>query len=100
MAPSCGIAWWQTDGQLAVWSHSQGIHNLRNAIALALDIDPAVVTVEQHAEGAGCYGHNGADDAAFDAVPLARAAPGRPVQVQWSRADGAGVVAVRVRDDR
>ena len=86
MAPSCGIAWWQTDGQLAVWSHSQGIHNLRNAIALALEIDPAVVTVE-HAEGAGCYGHNGADDAAFDAVLLARAAPGRPVQVQWSRAD-------------
>jgi len=86
MAPSCGIAWWQADGHLAVWSHSQGIHSLRNAIAQILDLEPESVTVE-HAEGAGCYGHNGADDAAFDAVLLARAVPGRPVQVQWSRAD-------------
>ena len=38
-------------------------------------------------EGAGCYGHNGADDVALDAVLLARAAAGRPVRVQWSRAD-------------
>jgi CO/xanthine dehydrogenase Mo-binding subunit len=86
MAPSCGIAWWQADGALAVWSHSQGIHNLRNAIARTLDLDSRSVTVE-HAEGAGCYGHNGADDAAFDAVLLARAVPGRPVQVQWDRRD-------------
>ena len=86
MAPSCGVAWWQADGHLAVWSHSQGIHNLRDAIAQALNLDSASVTVE-HAEGAGCYGHNGADDAAFDAVLLARAAQGRPVQVQWTRRD-------------
>jgi len=86
MAPSCGVAWWQADGRLAVWSHSQGIHNLRDAIAQALNLDSASVTVE-HAEGAGCYGHNGADDAAFDAVLLARAAQGRPVQVQWTRRD-------------
>jgi CO/xanthine dehydrogenase Mo-binding subunit len=38
-------------------------------------------------EGAGCYGHNGADDAAMDAVLLALRVPGRPVQVVWSRAD-------------
>jgi nicotinate dehydrogenase subunit B len=86
MAPSCGVAWWQADGRLAVWSHSQGIHNLRDAIAQALNLDSRSVTVE-HAEGAGCYGHNGADDAAFDAVLLARAAQGRPVQVQWNRRD-------------
>ena len=41
----------------------------------------------QHVEGAGCYGHNPADDVAFDAAWLARAVPGRPVRVQWSRAD-------------
>src|ERR1700761_1599084 len=40
-----------------------------------------------HIEGAGCYGHNGADDAAMDAALLAQAVPGRPVQVIWSRAD-------------
>jgi CO/xanthine dehydrogenase Mo-binding subunit len=38
-------------------------------------------------EGAGCYGHNAADDVALDAVLLARAAGGRPVRVQWSRQD-------------
>jgi CO/xanthine dehydrogenase Mo-binding subunit len=41
----------------------------------------------QHVEGAGCYGHNGADDVAFDAAWLAREVPGRAVRVQWSRAD-------------
>ena len=40
-----------------------------------------------HVEGAGAYGHNGADDAALDAVLLARAVPGRPVRVLWSRED-------------
>src|SRR5207237_5213175 len=40
-----------------------------------------------HAEGPGCYGHNGADDAAFDAAMLARAVNGRPVRLQWMRDD-------------
>src|SRR6185295_8920249 len=38
-----------------------------------------------HMEGSGCYGHNGADDAAADAALLARALPGKPVRVQWMR---------------
>ena len=38
-----------------------------------------------HMEGSGCYGHNGADDAAADAALIARAVPGRPVRVQWMR---------------
>ena len=42
------------------------------------------ITVE-HMEGAGCYGHNAADDVALDAVLLAKEAGGRPVRVQWSR---------------
>jgi CO/xanthine dehydrogenase Mo-binding subunit len=37
--------------------------------------------------GAGCYGHNGADDVAADAALLARVVSGRPVRVQWSRND-------------
>jgi CO/xanthine dehydrogenase Mo-binding subunit len=86
MAPSYGVAWWHDDGRLSVWSHSQGIYQLRDAIADALGLDPAAVTVE-HAEGAGCYGHNAADDAALDAVLIARAVPGHPVAVQWTRQD-------------
>jgi CO/xanthine dehydrogenase Mo-binding subunit len=38
-----------------------------------------------HTEGSGCYGHNGADDAAADAALIARALPGTPVRVQWMR---------------
>src|SRR5262249_58771604 len=54
--------------------------------ARMLRVDEAKVVVI-HVEGAGCYGHNGADDVAFDAVLLARAVPGRPVRVQWMRDD-------------
>jgi nicotinate dehydrogenase subunit B len=85
MAPSCAVAVWTAD-RVDVWSHSQGVFPLGRAIAAALRLDPAAVRV-QHAEGAGCYGHNAADDAAFDAVLLARAVPGRPVQVLWTRQD-------------
>lgn len=85
IAPSCAIACWEDDG-LRVLSHTQGVFNLRADLALVfgLPIDRIVVS---HAEGAGCYGHNGADDAALDACLLARAVPGRPVRLRWSRAD-------------
>jgi nicotinate dehydrogenase subunit B len=85
MAPSCAIARWD-GGTVTVWSHSQGVFALRDAIADGLGLDAARVTVH-HAEGAGAYGHNGADDAALDAVLLARAVPGRAVRVLWSRED-------------
>ncbi len=80
----CALAQWQPDRQLEVWSHSQGIYNLRRDLALAFDLAPERVQVS-HVEGAGCYGHNGADDVAFDAAWLAQAVPGRPVRVQWTR---------------
>jgi CO/xanthine dehydrogenase Mo-binding subunit len=81
----CALAQWTNDAQqLEVWSHSQGIYNLRRDIALAFDISTEQVQVS-HAEGAGCYGHNGADDVAFDAAWLAQLVPGRPVRVQWTR---------------
>jgi len=85
MAPSCGIARWD-DGQVTVWSHTQGPFALRGAIATGLGLAPGQVTVN-HVEGAGAYGHNGADDAAMDAVLLARAMPGHPVRVLWRRED-------------
>ncbi|MDX1650676.1 MAG: molybdopterin cofactor-binding domain-containing protein, partial [Myxococcota bacterium] len=85
IGPSAAIARWR-DGALRVWSHSQGVAMLRLALAEVLELAPEAVRVT-HAEGPGCYGHNGADDVALDAALLARAAPGRPVQVQWSRQD-------------
>ncbi|WP_099021671.1 xanthine dehydrogenase family protein molybdopterin-binding subunit [Mycolicibacterium palauense] len=88
MGPSCAVARY-TDGRepsLQVWSHSQGVYVLRRELARVLAMDEDRIAVS-HVKGAGCYGHNGADDAAMDAVMMARAVPGRPVQVVWSRAD-------------
>jgi len=85
MAPSCAMAQWDGD-RIHVWTHSQGVYLLRTDLALVLRVPAESITVE-HMEGAGCYGHNGADDVALDAVLLARATSGRPVRVQWSRTD-------------
>src|SRR6202012_3900506 len=86
IAPSCAMAQWNSDDRVHVWTHSQGVYLLRNDLALVLKIPLENITVE-HLEGAGCYGHNPADDVALDAVLLAKAAGGRPVRVQWSGAD-------------
>lgn len=85
LGPSAACALWRADG-LTVWSHSQAPFVLRDALAQALGIDRASIRVI-HVEGAGCYGHNGADDAALDAALAARALPGRPVLLKWTRAD-------------
>jgi len=85
IGPSCALAQWK-EGGLEVWTHSQGIFNLRRELAMILGLSEENIVV-RHVEGAGCYGHNGADDAALDAALLARGANGRPVRVQWSRED-------------
>ena len=92
IGPSCALACWNqaaAPATLEVWTHSQGIFNLRTDLALAFARDPSSIIVH-HAEGAGCYGHNGADDVAYDAALLARALPGRPVRLQWTRAQELG----------
>lgn len=85
IAPSCAMARWDGD-RVHVWTHSQGVYLLRADLAIVLRL-PAENIVVEHMEGAGCYGHNAADDVALDAVLLAKAASGRPVRVQWSRHD-------------
>lgn len=83
IGPSCAVAQF-TDGAMTVWTHTQGVYPDRQAIAEMLGMpQPSVRLI--HVEGSGCYGHNGADDAAADAALIARALPGRPVRVQWMR---------------
>ncbi|SMX41074.1 molybdopterin cofactor-binding domain-containing protein [Maliponia aquimaris] len=85
LAPSAACACW--DGaRLEVFTHSQGIYPLRQAIADSLDMDPEQVVLT-HVPGSGCYGHNGADDAAFEAALVALAFPNRPVLLKWTRED-------------
>jgi nicotinate dehydrogenase subunit B len=85
MAPSCAIARW-SDGKLHIWTHSQGVYNLRVDLGLVFALAPENIVVE-HVEGAGCYGQNGADDVGLEAALLARAVQGRPVSLLWSRED-------------
>lgn len=85
LGPSSAMARYEGDG-LTVWTHSQGVFMLRDALCEVLGMASERVDVI-HREGAGCYGHNGADDVALDAALLARAAPGSPVLVSWTRAD-------------
>lgn len=83
MGPSLGLAQWQ-DGHLKVWSHSQGIYPLRREIAEVLSLKEEQITIT-HRDGAGCYGHNAADDAALEAALLAMKMPGMPIRLQWMR---------------
>jgi CO/xanthine dehydrogenase Mo-binding subunit len=88
LAPSCGLAEYR-DGHLSVWSHTQGVYPLRNSIADILGLKREQVTV-RHAHGAGCYGHNGADDAALDAAVIAMQVPDHCIRVQWRREEEFG----------
>jgi nicotinate dehydrogenase subunit B len=85
IGPSCAVARSQ-GGAIEIWSQSQSIYPTRKDIATTLGIAADAITVH-HMQGAGCYGHNGADDAALDAVLLARAVEGHPVRLQWSHED-------------
>ena len=87
IGPSCGLAHVR-DGEATIWSGTQGAHQLRPTIAQLLGISPANVRVV-FVEASGCYGHNGADDAAADAALLSQAV-GKPVRVQWMRHDEHG----------
>jgi CO/xanthine dehydrogenase Mo-binding subunit len=83
MAPSCALAKFR-DGHLRVWSHGQGMHPLRKNLAAALGLPIEAITA-RHLHGAGCYGHNGADDCAFDAALVAMRVPGKCIRLQWRR---------------
>jgi CO/xanthine dehydrogenase Mo-binding subunit len=84
---SCAVADVKADAA-TIWSATQGAHTLKGAIADLLTL-PADKVHVIWTEGSGCYGHNGADDAAADAA-LASQLAGAPVRVQWSRADEHG----------
>jgi nicotinate dehydrogenase subunit B len=87
IGPSCAVAEFK-DGKLTSWSASQATHGLRKQLATMFGM-PADNVRCIYIEGSGCYGRNGHEDAAADAALLAKAV-GRPVRVQWSRADEHG----------
>ncbi|MET9018995.1 molybdopterin cofactor-binding domain-containing protein [Actinopolymorpha sp. NPDC004070] len=88
VAPSSAVALVEPD-RTTVWTHSQGVYPLRRELAAAFGLPEDALTV-RHVDGPGCYGHNGADDAAGFAVAAARAVPGRPVRFQYAVQDEFG----------
>ena len=88
LGPSAGIA--QYDGaKLTIWTHNQGVYPMRALAARITGVAPDAIHVI-HAQGPGCYGHNGADDPPIDAAIIAVRRPGAPIRVQWRREDEFG----------
>ncbi|MBO0684790.1 MAG: xanthine dehydrogenase family protein molybdopterin-binding subunit, partial [Candidatus Dormibacteraeota bacterium] len=87
ISPSCGVADVRADGSATVHSGTQYPAGLQKDVATLLGVAPTMVDVVRH-EGAGCYGRLSAnlDDAATEAVVLSKQV-GRPIRVQWMRAD-------------
>jgi CO/xanthine dehydrogenase Mo-binding subunit len=82
---SAAIATLGADGVMLIQTHSQSVFETALAISKMLGMAPDKVRC-QHLQGAGCYGHNLADDAAADAALLAAAVPGKTVRLQYTRA--------------
>jgi nicotinate dehydrogenase subunit B len=87
IGPSCAVAEVK-DGKVTCWTASQQTHLLVKQLALMLSMPERDVRCI-YVEGSGCYGRNGHEDAAADAVLIAKEI-GKPVRVQWSRADEHG----------
>jgi len=87
LLPSCAIADVRGD-RVTIWTGSQGPFTTRDRVASLLGLPKRNVDV-RFVEGSGCYGRLTSDDAAEDAVLLSRSV-GKPVRVQWMRADEHG----------
>ncbi len=95
IGPSCAVAHWTPPGTadpitgapcsfaLTVWAGTQNPHVLRADLSRLTSLDDVTIEIVRM-EAAGCYGRNGADDVAADAVLLSRAV-GAPVRVQLTR---------------
>lgn len=83
VGPSCAVALYENN-QLHIWTHSQGVYPLRESLKELLQLPVERMHIKG-VPGAGCYGHNGADDVAAEAALLAMQVPGKHIRLQWSR---------------
>jgi nicotinate dehydrogenase subunit B len=84
MGPPCALADVRGD-KATIWTGTQGPFRTRDSIARMLNIPPKNVHL-LYREGSGSYGRLETDDVAEDAALMSRAV-GKPVRVQWMRAD-------------
>jgi nicotinate dehydrogenase subunit B len=85
--PNCAVADVTPDGATVMCS-TQGVYGTRDKVAKVLGVPAASVRV-QYYEGAGTFGRSCYDDAAQAAAMLSQEV-GKPVRVQFSRADEHG----------
>lgn len=84
IGPSCAVADVR-DGQVTVWSPTQGTHQMRPSLAENLGIPEERVRVIW-VQGSGSYGPITGNDVTLDAALMSQAV-GHPVRVQWTRQD-------------
>lgn len=85
ISPSCGVVSVQGD-KAEIWADVQKPHFLRDGIAKYLGLPIENVQL-RWMPGAGSYGRSDADEAPYEAALLSKHF-GRPVRMQWSRAEG------------
>ena len=84
IGPSCAVADF-SKGNLLVWSPSQATHSMQSELAAVTGVVVDKIRLI-YVDGSGCYGRNGHEDATADAALIATMI-GKPVRVQWMRAD-------------
>jgi CO/xanthine dehydrogenase Mo-binding subunit len=87
IGPTMALADVRPDGTVTVHTHTQNAQQLRAQIARMLETSPDKVIIRTYA-GAGHYGRsNGGNAGGEDAAVILSRELGRPVRVQWMRAD-------------
>ncbi len=87
IGPTMALADVKPDGTVHIHTHNQNPQELRGEIALMLGTSPDHVIVHAY-PGPGHYGRsNGGNAGAEDEAVLLSQALGKPVRVQWMRAD-------------
>ena len=87
IGPTMAVADVKSDGTVHIYTHNQNPQALRGEIAMMLRTTPDHVIVHSY-PGPGHYGRsNGGNAGAEDEAVLLSQAVGKPVRVQWMRAD-------------
>jgi nicotinate dehydrogenase subunit B len=87
IGPTMAVGDVKLDGTVHIYTHNQNPQALRGAIAMMLRTTPDRVIVHSY-PGPGHYGRsNGGNAGAEDESVLLSQAVGKPVRVQWMRAD-------------
>ena len=75
-----------SNNKFTIYSHSQALYDLKLSCSEYFGVNPENVTLK-FIPGSGCYGHNGADDVAFEAGLLSKEFPDTHVLLKWTRQD-------------